>query len=98
MKKDEFYKSCENEEHHFKKLFNTLLLAELLRINFEYSTQEYYGITGEDIFKTTVKKEKYSDKEIQEMIKNAITILNIKYNYSVRDNIFEQFNKVDFKR
>lgn len=98
MEKDKFYESCRREERHFKKFFDTLLLSELLRINYEYSMQEYHNITGEDIFKSTIRKEKYSDKEKEEIIKNAIILLNIKYNYPIRKDILKQFNKLDFKR
>lgn len=98
MKKDDFYKSCQNEEEHFKKLYDTLLLSELLRINYEYSTYEYYGLKGNDIWKSIKRKKIYSKKEEEEIFKNAVILLNIKYNYPIRDNILDQFNKLDFNK
>lgn len=96
MGKDPYYESCKMKEHHLKKVYNTLLLAELLRVNYEFFTQEYNNITGEDIFNITIKKEKYSDKEKNEIIRNAITILNIKHDYPIKEDVLEQFNKLDF--
>lgn len=98
MKKDTFYELCKKEEHHLKKLSDTLLLAELLKINYEYSIQISKGITGEDIFKIATRDEQYSNEEKIQIIKNAITVLNIKYNYPIRNDILEQFNKLDFER
>lgn len=98
MEKDSFYKLYQNEEKHFKKLYDTLLLSELLRINYEYSTYKYYGLQGNDVWKTVKRKINYSEKEEKEIFKNAVVLLNIKYGYPIRDNILEQFYKLDFNK
>lgn len=38
------------EERELKIYYSTLLLAELLKINFEYSNKEYNDICGDDVF------------------------------------------------
>lgn len=97
MVKDSFYEMYKREEHYFKKFYDTLLLAELLRLNNEYSIQKYNGARGKDVFRIVTRKEQYSEEEKEKMIKDALTVLNIKYNYPIEDDIIDQFDKISFQ-
>lgn len=42
------------------------------------------------------KAEKYDETEKGELIKNALVYLNMKYGYSIKEDIFKQFEEIDF--
>lgn len=92
---DELYKK---EEHELKLYYDTLLLSELLRCNYEFSNHKYNGVCGNDVLDITLRKEKYSNKEINSIIYNALLLLNIKYSYKINDDYLEQYNNIEFKK
>lgn len=81
----------ENEKQ-IKKLYVTKLLTELLFLNYEFSNKEYHNATGTSIYNGLYDQPKFSKKEQEEIIKNAISLLNIKYNIDLID-----FEKLIFK-
>lgn len=74
MSIDDMFKK---EEKKIRKLFDTKLLSELLLLNYQYSNNEYLGTTAEDVYNSLAKKFKYTKKEKEQIIKNAILLLNI---------------------
>ena len=73
---DDDYKE---KEHRLKKLYITFLLADLIQLNYCYSNKEYNNILGEDIWNSAIKKEKYTKKEKEEIISNATSLLEMRY-------------------
>lgn len=51
------------QEHKIKKLYDTSLLADLIRLNYCYSNKEYNNILGENIWNTTIKKKNILKKK-----------------------------------
>ena len=68
------------KEKDLFKYHYTCLLSELLLLNYEFSNHEYNGTTGKDVFNKMKKKIKLSEKEKQNIIDNAISLIEIKYN------------------
>lgn len=84
------------QEHETKKLYDTTLLADLIRLNYCYSNKEYNNTLGKDIFDITTKRERYTLQEQQEIIENAKDLLRIKYNLNLvnfKENIIEKIKK-----
>lgn len=71
MSIDDMFKK---EEKKIRKLFDTKLLSELLLLNYQYSNNEYLGTTAEDVYNSLAKKFKYTKKEKEQIIKNAILL------------------------
>ena len=86
------------EERELKIYYSTLLLAELLKINFEYSNNKYNNICGDDVFKIATAKVKYTETEKKMMIQNALTLLKIKYGYIIRKDFINQYQNLDFQK
>lgn len=86
------------EERELKIYYSTLLLSELLKINFEYSNKEYNNICGDDVFKITTSEVKYTNEEKNMIIENALTLLKIKYGYIIRKDFVNQYQNLDFKK
>lgn len=84
------------KERKIKKYHFTILLSELLWENYLYCNHEYDNITGDDVFEASLRKEKYSNKEREQIIKNALQLLQIKYNVKLKDNWKELYSKLDF--
>ena len=64
---------------------------------------ECYGVVGmasqkrlKDGYYDLLRKENYSSKEKEKIIKNALLLLQIKYNIKLKDNWKEIYNKLDF--
>lgn len=75
------------------KYHYTCLLSELLLLNYEFSNHEYNGTTGQDVFYKLQKKIKLSEKEKQNMIDNAISLIKTKYNKKLSN-----FEKIEFEK
>lgn len=78
------------EEKKIRKLYDTKLLSELLLLNYQYSNSEYLGTTAEDVYNSLCKKNKYTKKEKEQLIKNAIQLLNIEHGINVIN--YEELN------
>lgn len=85
------------EERELKIYYSTLLLAELLKINFEYSNKEYNDICGDDVFKIATSEVIYTNIEKNMIIQNALNLLKIKYGYIIRKDFINQYQNLDFK-
>ena len=83
------------EEKKLRKLFDTKLLCELLLLNYQYSNNEYLGTTAEDVYNSLTKKIKYTKKEKERIIKNAILLLNIEHGINVIDYEKLNFEKIN---
>ena len=83
------------EEKKLRKLFDTKLLCELLLLNYQYSNNEYLGTTAEDVYNSLFKKIKYTKKEKEQMVKNAILLLNIEHGINVIDYEKLNFEKIN---
>ena len=83
------------EEKKLRKLFDTKLLCELLLLNYQYSNNEYLGTTAEDVYNSLTKKIKYTKKEKEQIIKNAILLLNIEHGINVIDYEKLNFEKIN---
>ena len=81
------------KEKDLFKYHYTCLLSELLILNYEFSNHEYNGITGQDVFYKLQKKIKLSEKEKQNIIDNAISLIEIKYNKKLSN-----FEKIEFEK
>lgn len=77
------------DEKRIKRLYKTALLAELLYFNYEYSSNKHDGITESDIF-NSIKTDDFSNKELEKIKNDAISLLKIKYNINVVD--YEKLN------
>lgn len=64
--------------------------------NYELLNNKYDGVTGSDGYFYFKKAEKYDETEKGELIKNALVYLNMKYGYSIKEDIFKQFEEIDF--
>lgn len=82
----------ENEKN-IKKLYVTKLLAELLYLNYEFSNKQYQNASGTSIYNGLYDQPRFNKKEKEEIIRNAISLLNIKYNIDLID-----FEELIFKR
>jgi hypothetical protein len=80
------------KEKDLFKYHYACLLSELLILNYELSNHEYNGTTGNDVFNKLQKKIKLSEKEKQNIISNAISLIEIKYNKKISD-----FEKIEFE-
>ena len=94
MSIDDMFKK---EEKKIRKLFDTKLLSELLLLNYQYSNNEYLGTTAEDVYNSLAKKFKYTKKEKEQIIKNAILLLNIEHGINVINYEELNFEKYDYK-
>ena len=74
---NELYKE---QERLIIKYHHTLLLSELLYLNYEHSTYKYDGITPEDILKFVIKGTRYNGLEQLEILEEAKELVKIKYN------------------
>ena len=83
------------EEKKLRKLFDTKLLCELLLLNYQYSNNEYLGTTAEDVYNSLFKKIKYTNKEKEQMVKNAIQLLNIEHGINVINYEELNFEKIN---
>lgn len=92
MSIDDMFK---NEEKKIRKLFDTKLLSELLLLNYQYSNNEYLGITAEDVYNSLSKKNKYTTKEKEQIVKNAIQLLNIEHGINVINYEELNFEKIN---
>ena len=72
--------------------YYTELLSKLLILNYEFSNNKYNGTIGEYVFNILNKKIKLSEKEKQEIITNATTLIKIRNGIKLVD-----FNKIEFK-
>lgn len=80
---DELFKK---DERKIRKLFDTRLLAELLYLNYEFNNKKYHNeISGKTIFNSLHSKIKYTKREKQEIVTNAILLLKINHNVSLVD-------------
>lgn len=82
-----------NNEKSIKKLYVTELLTELLYLNYEFSNKEYHNVTGTTIYNGLYEQPKFSKKEKEEIIENAISLLKIKHNIKLvnfEELIFEK--------
>ena len=80
---DELFKK---DERKIRKLFDTRLLAELLYLNYEFNNKKYHNeISGKTIFNSLHSKIKYTEREKQEIVTNAILLLKINHNVSLVD-------------
>ncbi len=86
---DQHYKE---KERKILIYYYTELLSKLLILNYEFSNNKYNGTTGEDVFNILNKKIKLSEKEKQEIITNAITLIKIRNSKNLID-----FNKIEFE-
>jgi len=86
------------EERDLKIYYCTVLLSELLKINYEYSNKEYNNVCGDDIFNIANRKEKFTATERNMIIENALIILKIKYGYIIRKDFISQYQNLDFKK
>ena len=84
-----------NEEKKLRKLFDTKLLSELLLLNYQYSNNEYLGTTAEDVYNSLSKKIKYTKKEKEQIVKNAIQLLNIEHGINVINYEELNFEKIN---
>ena len=81
------------KEKDLFKYHYTCLLSELLLLNYEFSNHEYNGTPGKDVFNKMKKKIKLSEKEKQNIIDNAISLIEIKYNKKLSN-----FEKIEFEK
>ena len=80
---DELFKK---DERKIRKLFDTRLLAELLYLNYEFNNKKYHNeISGKTIINSLHSKIKYTKREKQEIVTNAILLLKINHNVSLVD-------------
>lgn len=86
------------EERELKIYYSTLLLAELLKLNHEYSNKEYNNICGDNVFDITISESKFTETEKIIKIKNALTLLEIKYGYIIKKDFIKQYQDLDFKK
>ncbi len=71
------------KEHHLKMFYDTIALSELLQLNYEYSTDKYCEASLTDVIGIAIRKEKYSQNELEEMVKNALIINKMKYKHTL---------------
>ena len=83
------------EEKKIRKLYDTKLLSELLLLNYQYSNSEYLGTTAEDVYNSLTKKIKYTKKEKEQIVKNAIQLLNIEHGINVINYEELNFEKIN---
>lgn len=78
------------EKHFNLKYYDTLKLAMLLHLEYEYS----YKKNSDEVLKDLrIKKSDYTSDELKEMLNNAFLILKIQHNIQVvQDNplVFEK--------
>ena len=72
--------------------YNTLLLSELLYLNYEFSNNKYHGVTGNDVFNLLNRKIQLTKQEKQNIINNATFLIKFKYNRNIKN-----YNKLDFE-
>ncbi len=77
---DIFDKTFLKQEKRIKKYYDTLLLTELIYLNYSYSNKECHGTTIENIY-NNLHKVKYSKKDIVDIINNALYLVKLKYNF-----------------
>jgi len=80
------------EKHFNLKYYDTLKLAMLLHLEYEYS----YKKSSDEILKDLrFKKNEYTSDELKEMINNAFLILKIQYNIQVIQDNPLVFKKIE---
>ena len=94
---DIFYKNYKAEEKDFFLYHHKNLLADVLYLNYEYSTHKHYKTTGNDILELITKDYKYSDIEKDEIIKDALLIIRMKHNRVTSDDYKKDFNEINLK-
>ena len=72
--------------------YNTLLLSELVYLNYEFSNNKYNGITGNDIFNLLNRKIQLTKQEKENIINNATFLIKFKYNKNIID-----YEKLEFE-
>lgn len=79
---DAFEESYLKYDKKLKKYYDTLLLDELIFLNYAYSNNEYGKVTVKNIFDNLHSLE-YSKKDINDIIDNALYLVKLKYNFDV---------------
>lgn len=72
--------SYKKQERELIKYHQTLLLADLLYLNWEHSRYEYENIKPEDLLKQVIKGTRYNGLEQLEILEEAKELVKIKYN------------------
>ena len=83
-----------DEEHQAYEYYEDWILSQFKE--YELLNNKYDGVTGSDGYSYFKKAEKYDETEKGELIKNALVYLNMKYGYSIKEDIFKQFEEIDF--
>lgn len=92
----DYIKVARKNIHKMRKYYDTIILAESVKENYELLNNKYDGVTGSDGYSYFKKAEKYDETEKGELIKNALVYLNMKYGYSIKEDIYKQFEEIDF--
>mgnify|MGYP007069925156 CR=1 FL=1 len=71
-------KQFKQERYFIKKKYVTYLLSELIWLDYIYSNNKYSNTSGEDIW-NSLKNDTYSQKEKEQIIEDAISILKINH-------------------
>lgn len=81
-----FYYEYEKKERKLKMHYDSVLLAELIYLNYKMNTKKYdETITGISIFKTLHDGVRYTQKDEKKIISNSIKYLKEKYNIELLD-------------
>lgn len=76
------YMKLLNEKHNGN--FKTLVIDDKDGLHsLPFANHDYNGTTGQDVFYKLQKKIKLSEKEKQNIIDNAISLIEIKYNKKI---------------
>ena len=78
------YDYC-NKERQTILYYNTLLLSELLYLNYEFSNNKYNSISGTDVFNLLNRKIQLTKQEKNDIINNAIFLIKLKYNRKLKN-------------
>lgn len=91
-----FEEDYKKKKHQVRKLYDTFLLADLLWLNYGFSNHKYNNTTGDEVWQEVVKKSEYTKKEKEKIIKNAMTILSIRYDLKMNESYKERYRNLDF--
>ena len=91
-----FEKDYKKKEHQRKMLYDTFLPTDLLWLNYCFSNNRYNNTTGDEVWQKGLQKEEYTKIEKDKIIKNAMNILNIRYDLDIGKNYKDKYKNIEF--